>query len=85
MNSVRDIADSELWRRFWASDVLNGVVEVPEDGVGGEELPADAEITEVSIPTARTMSDHVLYKVSANHECAVVSHNKRRVQDHAVC
>ena len=60
MNSVRDIADSDMFKRFFQSDVLEQLVPVADDTYN---FPADAEITQVDIPTARTMSDHVLYKV----------------------
>ena len=64
MNSVRDIADSDTFKRFFQSDVLERLVAVPDESFVFEP---EAEITQVDIPTARRMSDHVLYKVRQTH------------------
>ena len=64
MNSVRDIADSNVFKRFFQSDELDRLVAVPDDNYS---YPEEAEITQVDIPTARMMSDHVLYKVTTHH------------------
>ena len=64
MNSVRDIADSSAFRTFFQTDVLDALVAVPDDR---SHFPDDAEITQVEIPVARTMSDHILFKVRAAH------------------
>jgi len=64
MNSVRDIADSHIFKQFFQSDQLERLVAVPDDSF---VFPDDTEITQVDIPTARTMSDHVLYKIDLSN------------------
>jgi len=63
----KDIANSSLLTKFLSSDKAEAKVEVKPK----HELPEDVEITGVSIPATRTMSDHVLYQID-------VTNNRKR-------
>jgi len=60
MAGVADVAQSEVWADFLRSDLLPKPVDPPVDNFSPRD---DAEVTGVSIPQTRMMSDHVLYQV----------------------
>jgi hypothetical protein len=65
MNTVREVATNDAFRSFFNTDALDHIVHVPDDIF---PFPDDAEITSVSIPSTRRMSDHVLYHLDlSNH------------------
>jgi hypothetical protein len=68
------VLDSEISKspeliEFFDTDKCEHVQEVVEPPM---ELPEDIEVTDITIPTTRTMSDHVLYQLD------VVNSRKRR-------
>jgi len=63
----KDIAVSSILVKFLTTDKQ----EVKAESKKVVELPEDVEITGVSIPTSRTMSDHVLYQID-------VTNNRKR-------
>lgn len=59
--SLPDVARCSELLEFFAADRVDEPVEQPVEDEA-EELPDDLEVTDISIPTTRTMSDHVLYQ-----------------------
>jgi hypothetical protein len=68
MLKVPDVVKSDVWLEFFSSDALDDYVEPPQETA----IPDDCEITSVSIPQTRLMSDHVLFQVD------VMNAKKRR-------
>jgi len=64
---VKELAAAALIERFFSSDKQESRAEVKESPA----RPDDIEVTSVTIPATRTMSDHVLYQID-------VSNSKRR-------
>jgi len=64
----KDLANSSILAKFLTSDKQELKIEAKKSVV---ELPEDVEITGVSIPATRTMSDHVLYQID-------VTNNRKR-------
>lgn len=76
------VADSPLLRDFLRTDIvplsgghLNGHGTTSNGNSGGsnvvsvtDHVPDDGEITNVSIPATRTMSDHILYQIDVVNE-----------------
>jgi hypothetical protein len=60
MVKVRDICESEPLQNFLRSDKDESSSAAEAEEV---EMPEDVEITGVSVPSKRTMSDHILYQV----------------------
>lgn len=69
MLKVPDVVQSDVWLEFFSSDELSGFVEPP---VEQADFLDDCEITSVTIPQTRLMSDHVLFMVD------VMNAKKRR-------
>jgi hypothetical protein len=68
--SSKSLVKSRALSQWLESDRVEG--EEPEEEKVGEELPDDIEITDISIPSTRSMSDHVLYQID------VVNARKRK-------
>jgi hypothetical protein len=62
MLHIQDIANHILITQFLRSDKLSQYVEPPQ----AKDLPEDTEITSITIPSTRLMSDHVLYQIDGN-------------------
>jgi len=62
--SVERLARSNCLTRFLTSDRTETAAETKEDVY---ELPEDVEITGISIPATRSMSDHVLYQIDVTN------------------
>jgi len=58
--SVEDIAKCETFIKFVTSDTHD---EIKVEAKVSEDMPLDVEVTSVTIPATRTMSDHVLYQI----------------------
>jgi hypothetical protein len=64
MLKVPEVAKSDVFLEFLASDTLASWVEPPAEGT---EPGEDCEVTGVTIPQTRLMSDHVLYQVDVSN------------------
>jgi len=60
---VKEIASAPLLTRFLTTDKQEKMADVKKKA----ELPEDVEITGVTIPATRTMSDHVLYQIDVTN------------------
>jgi len=60
---VEDIANSSILTKFLSTDVQKE----KEPEVKKVELPEDVEVTGISIPATRQMSDHVLYQIDVTN------------------
>lgn len=67
--SVPEIASSDILIGFLTSDKETGDAPVIVDRKKQieDELPDDVEVTGISIPATRTMSDHILYQIDAEN------------------
>lgn len=61
---VEDIANSSILTKFLSTDVQK---EKPAEAKQKTELPEDVEVTSISIPATRQMSDHVLYQIDVTN------------------
>jgi len=61
---VDDIANSSLFTKFLSTDVQK---EKEPEAKKKTELPDDVEVTSISIPATRQMSDHVLYQIDVTN------------------
>jgi len=61
---VEDIVNSSLFTKFLSTDVQKDKVE-PEEKKS--ELPEDVEVTNITIPATRQMSDHFLYQIDVTN------------------
>jgi len=61
---VEDIARSSLMTKFLSTDVQKSKEPEVKTRV---ELPEDVEVTNISIPATRQMSDHVLYQIDVTN------------------
>ena len=71
LTQVPNIASSELFVGFLANDRAN--IDAPPKVTSRSllqqaSLPDDVEVTDVSIPTVRMMSDHELYQIDVSNE-----------------
>jgi len=58
LSQITSLSQSDLFINFLSEDKKDVVDEEEE-----EELPDDVEVTDVSIPATRSMSDHVLFQI----------------------
>ena len=68
--SISEVAKSSVLVDFFAVDKVDTVP--VESAAQQEALPEDVEVTAISMPSFRTMSDHILY------QCDVINEHKRR-------
>jgi hypothetical protein len=63
--STSELAQSQPFLQFLATDKISDIDAgvAPDQLVEVVELPVDVEVTELSIPRTRTMSDHVLFQI----------------------
>jgi hypothetical protein len=64
--TAKETRTSHYFLSFMTSDRLDHVIKL-EDAKAAEEMPEDVEVTDVSVPSTRTMSDHVLYQVDVSN------------------
>jgi len=61
---VDDIANSSILTKFLSSDMQK---DREPEGKKRIDLPEDVEVTSISIPATRQMSDHVLYQIDVTN------------------
>jgi len=66
-----DLAKNEMLLKFLTTDKCSDITQTSEIK-SSEEMPDDVEITGVTIPATRSMSDHILYQID------VVNSRKRK-------
>lgn len=62
----KTLSSNDIFLKFLSSDKLP-VAEASPASPSAAQLPDDVEITDIRIPTTRTMSDHVLYQIDVTN------------------